>query len=68
MLQLYQLIKRAAKDHELTFSAELLAALPKSEREYEENINFEELEAAEPENRKSLGSKKSALSHEDVVE
>ena len=40
MMQLYDLLARVAKDSELEFAKELLASLPKSHREYTENINF----------------------------
>jgi hypothetical protein len=40
LLQLYQLFRRSVKDHEHTFGKEFLTSIPKSLREYIENINF----------------------------
>ena len=40
MMQIYDLFTRIAKDSELPFAKELQASLPKSRREYVENINF----------------------------
>jgi hypothetical protein len=49
IVQLYELFRRVYKDSQHTFSDELRASLPKSRREYEENINFEEFERVEEE-------------------
>lgn len=42
LIQLYQLFSKSAKDTRHEFPFELLSCLPKSLREYMENINFEE--------------------------
>ena len=44
LIQLYNLFTRAGKDREVSFGQDLLRSLPKSRREYEEEINFEEFE------------------------
>lgn len=40
MVQLYLMFSKAVKDKELMFPDELQKSLPKSKREYLENINF----------------------------
>lgn len=40
MINLYELVMKASKDSEIKFPEEMRAALPKSKREYIENINF----------------------------
>jgi hypothetical protein len=44
LIQLYNYFIRAGKDIEVSFGQDLLRSLPKSRREYEEEINFEEFE------------------------
>lgn len=45
LIQLYEIFSKAGKDHMLTFGQDLLRSLPKSRRQYEEEINFEEFES-----------------------
>ena len=44
LIQLYNYFVRAGKDIEVSFGQDLLRSLPKSRREYEEEINFQEFE------------------------
>jgi hypothetical protein len=53
-VQLYELFIKSARDKEHHFGPQMLAALPKSRREYEETINFQEFEANEDEEEKSF--------------
>ena len=66
MVQLYELFVRAAKDREHAFPKELQTSIPKSRREYAENINFEEFEAANEEKR--IGIKENELSEQQLSE
>jgi hypothetical protein len=44
LIQLYELFTRAAQDQEIKFGNDIMRSLPKSRRQYLEEINFEEFE------------------------